>query len=232
MPPQPLLSVRRDATLSVDPLALREHPALSLYIAEITATWAQIDCNLGVILARMLGAAARPSMAMYSALTGASAQRAALRAAAEASLLPAHLEVFKIILLLAKRLGNKRNQIVHGLWGASPQVPHALVLISQDAIVELHTQNSEYVASVSAGNPVSARESLVPLDLSRAFVYREQDLSELLDDITELYSNTRSFALMLIMDNSGDGVSCQLLCNAPLIRAELQKPKKQSPQDR
>jgi hypothetical protein len=125
MPPQPLLSKCRDAKVSVDPLVLRQHPTLAASIADITATWAHIECNLGVILARMLGAAARTSMAMYAALKSTTAQMDALQAAAAATLTPERLELFGVMIAVVKRAALKRNRVVHWLWGESPQVPNA-----------------------------------------------------------------------------------------------------------
>lgn len=223
MPPQPLLSKCRDATLSADYLALRQHPTLAASIAEITATWAQIECNLGVILARMLGAAARASMAMYGALKS-TAQMAALQAAADATLTPERLELFGVMIAVVKRAAFKRNRVVHWLWGELPQVPNALVLTPPEAVLGLHTKNAEYLADFKAGRPVPDPSTLAPLDLSKSFVYQEKDFAEIIDELTKVHYLTASFALMLVMEDQPDGVQYQMLCNA--LRTDLEKARK------
>jgi hypothetical protein len=223
MPPQPLLSVRRDAAVNVEPITLRQYPDLARSISDVIATWSQVECNLGVLLARMLGAAARPSMAMYSALSSSAAQMAALQAAADVALSRERLELFGALLILVKRAATKRNKIAHWLWGTSVQVPNALILLNPDAVHGLHTQNAEYMAACKNGQTVADPSTLPPLDLSEAFVYRQQEFTEILAEIDEVRSLTVSFALMLVIDEPPNGVQYQMLTNAPQIRIELEK---------
>jgi hypothetical protein len=224
MPPQPLLSVRRDAAVNVEPITLRQYPDLARSISDVIATWSQVECNLGVLLARMLGAAARPSMAMYSALSSSAAQMAALQAAADVALSRERLELFGALLILVKRAATKRNKIAHWLWGTSVQIPNALILLNPDAVHGLHTQNAEYMAAFKNGQTVADHPStLPPLDLSEAFVYRQQEFTEILAEIDEVRSLTVSFVFMLVIDEPPNGVQYQMLTNAPQIRIEFEK---------
>jgi hypothetical protein len=116
VPPQPIRSVRRNATVQLDHLALFRHPDLANYVAEIVALWSRIDSELGAILAYMLKGDVRSSVAMYSALTSSQAQMAALEAAAGVSLPPDDLKLFGAVIKLIKRAGAKRNKLAHWLW--------------------------------------------------------------------------------------------------------------------
>lgn len=120
MPPQPICSVRRNATASVDHLTLRRHPDLAARVADIIAIWSCIDLQLGAILAFMVKGDVRSSIAMYSALTSSQAQMAVLEAAARISLSPDDLNLFGAVLTLVKRAGAKRNKLAH-CCGDSPQ---------------------------------------------------------------------------------------------------------------
>jgi hypothetical protein len=139
MPPQPLLSVRRDAAVNVEPITLRQYPDLARSISDVIATWSQAECNLGVLLARMLGAAARPSMAMYSALSSSAAQMAALQAAADVALSRERLELFGALLILVKRAATKRNKIAHPCRSRTPS-SYSTPMPSTDSI--LRTRNT------------------------------------------------------------------------------------------
>ncbi len=148
MPPQPIRSVRRNATVQLDPFALRRHPDLAARVAEIIAVWSRVDSELGGILAYMLKGGARPSIAMYSALTSSAAQMAALEAAARVSLSPDDLGLFRAILVLVKRAGAKRNKIAHWLWGDSPEIPEALLLVDPEAVLLQHVNTKEFAQAI------------------------------------------------------------------------------------
>lgn len=223
MPPQPLSSMRRDAMVNIDPISLRIYPDLARKIADVIATWSQIECNLGVILARMLGAGVRSSMAMYLALNSSSAQTAALEAAAKISLSPERLELFSALCVLVKRASGHRNRMAHNLWGTSNELPDALVLLSPDAVLALHTNNAEYMANWREGKHVVDPSTLPRLDLSECFVYRENDFREIILELTDLWSHTSTFAYLLVIDEPPNGTQYRLLTGAPRIREELEK---------
>jgi hypothetical protein len=226
MPPQPLTSINRNAKFSADPISIRRYPELAGYISDVIATWGHVECSLGVILARMLGGAARPSMAMYTAIVSTSAQMAALQAAAEEVLSPERLELMGALLIVVKRAAAKRNKIAHWIWGISLEVPDALVLIPPTAVLTLHTTNSEYMAAFKAGQSVPNPSTLPGLDLTKAYAYRDEHFMDIIDEITEVWSNAISFAYMLIAEDQPNGVQYQMLCNAPQIRTELEKAKR------
>ena len=158
-----------------------------------------------------------------SALSSSAAQMAALQAAADVALSRERLELFGALLILVKRAATKRNKIAHWLWGTSVQVANALILLNPDAVHGLHTQNAKFMAAFKNGQTVADPSALPPLDLSEAFVYRQQEFTEILAEIDEVRSLTVSFALMLVIDEPPNGVQYQMLTNAPQIRMELEK---------
>jgi hypothetical protein len=71
---QPPFSVTMDSAA-----ALRQRPTLAVAIGTITATWAQIEHELGLILATILGTDAALGIAIYLNLRVEWAQRKVLR---------------------------------------------------------------------------------------------------------------------------------------------------------
>jgi hypothetical protein len=165
-------------------------------------------------------------MAMYGALTSTQAQMAALQAAAKASLSPEHLELFSALLVVVKRSAVHRNKVAHWLWGISEQVPDALILVNPDAVLDLHTNNGEYMARWKEGKKVPDPSTLPGLDLSEAFVYGEQEFREIIDDLTDVWSLTNSFAFLIISGATPNDVQFQMLSVSPRIQTELEKARK------
>jgi hypothetical protein len=185
MPPQPLRSVRRRATASIDHDALLRHPQLSARIGRAIALWARIDAELGAILAFMIKGDARSSIAMYAALTSSQAQMAALEAAARASLTADDLKLFGAVLVLVKRAGAKRNEIAHWLWGESLEIKDALVLFEPNSVLEHHTRVREFVDKLSDMDLMTLMDSTIPapqMDTLSAFVYRDTDFVEIISE--------------------------------------------------
>jgi hypothetical protein len=193
MPPQPLSSVRRNATVRLDPLAPERRPALAGRIATIIAIWSRIDSDLAAILAYMLKGELSAAIAMYSALTSSQAQMAALEAAARVSLADADRPLFGAVLSLVKRAGAKRNRIAHWLWGESDELPDALILADPDALLSLHTGIKDFIVRLEKGEAVATPN----LDTKRAFVYRADDFRELVTDLMNVHQLTLNFSMML-----------------------------------
>jgi hypothetical protein len=111
---------------SIGPKALSGKPE-GMWIAEVMSAWPWLEYRLGLSLAYMLGAEPEAGLAMYAALRGSSAQKAALRGVAEERLSPDDWEVFDQLLKATSSVSNERADIVHGLWGLCPQLPGKLI---------------------------------------------------------------------------------------------------------
>jgi hypothetical protein len=217
MPPQPIRSVRRNATAIADPAAVRRYPNLATDIAEIVALWSRVDTALGAILAYMLKAGVRASTAMYGAILSSQAQMDALEAAAKATLNKRDFELFGAVMVVIKRAGAKRHKIAHWIWAYSDQIPDALVLIDPDALLEYHTKSSEMMMAARAGD-FSVTSTKV--DLSHAFVYRSNDFADIIAELKEEIAN--EFTVVTMTTGVDDGPRNRLSA-LPQIREALQR---------
>src|SRR5437868_14170003 len=116
MPPQPLSKIVREPTYDLTPDRIEERPELAVLVPKAIAISAVIETQWGRLLAGMLGANAAPVIAMYQALSNASAQRHALEAAAKRLISPEHKELFDALVLIARSLAKERNRLAHGGW--------------------------------------------------------------------------------------------------------------------
>jgi hypothetical protein len=129
MCPQPLNTITQNAEIAVSPDALAQRPVLAALIAEAIGAWSQTEMTLGILLARMLGANARPAMVMYSALESFQPQMRALDAVSRSILVGDDLELFSATLIVIRRAAHQRHLLGHSVWAFAPQLPHDLLLI-------------------------------------------------------------------------------------------------------
>jgi hypothetical protein len=204
MPAQPLSSVRSNARLYAGASSAIHRPLLAQLVAHAVAIWADIEYELGGMLAAILGAAAAPSMAMFYALTSSTAQNAALGAAAESVLgrRSRELEMFEIVIRQATTAASHRNRFAHWAWAHCHELPDALLFIDPEALV------AHDIAHMVAQAPHDGRHLAGPLDRSRVYVYREKDLKELTDALSEAsYCISQLKMIMNPQMRSGSGTA-------------------------
>jgi hypothetical protein len=177
MTAQPLSKVRSNANLHVGAVTAQMKPQLAAYVAQAVAFSAEIDTQLGELLASILGASARPAAAMYVALTSSASQRAALRAAAEVALTGERLDVFDVVMRLSDVALKDRNVFAHWVWAYIDELPDALLFVEPEALIE-HNINPKS-RSLQIGGPRTLTNDQI--DFSRVTVYRQKDLSQSVD---------------------------------------------------
>lgn len=102
-------------------------PEMAVWVARIATGWSRLEEKLGILIVQLLGTNAHTGMKMYQALSSSAAQKAVLRAVANDQLSAAMVAELETILLEYKKVGRKRNDIVHGHWGFSDEHPNDLV---------------------------------------------------------------------------------------------------------
>jgi hypothetical protein len=112
---------------------------------------------------------------MYQALSGAEARRAALMAAAEARLSPDEIDLFRAVASVARQTSKRCNEFAHHMWGHSPDLPDALLLVDPIHFIELGVSAAimprlypEHRLNIDASK----------LDRSNVQVYRQSDIDE------------------------------------------------------
>ncbi|MGQ0429135.1 MAG: hypothetical protein ACT4UQ_04300 [Gammaproteobacteria bacterium] len=128
--PNPLHKVNRKASANIAIGAITERPDLALHVADVISTWAHCDSMLVAMLARFLKVdAAWVVNQMLEALTSSDARRAAIAGAAKAALKPKEYAVYEKVMKQIAPSRNTRHVFAHWLWGVSPEIPDALLLM-------------------------------------------------------------------------------------------------------
>lgn len=198
---QPLTRVKPDARIQTHWSCMAHRPELALLVVQILAAWSHTENTLGRVLAACLHADSSAGVAMYLSLSGGEARRSALEAAASNSLDDHTLEIFRLTMKSIKPVRERRNQLAHGLWGMSPDLPDALLLQSPNEDV-IHYDR------MMKNAPSPGRKIMV---------YRKKDLEADLDDAEQATSAvTRLWFLCSPNGEDQAGHSSHLL-NLPLI---------------
>ncbi len=214
MPPQPLSRVRPLAKVFASPEAIQRRPRLAPYIAEVIARWADIEANVGSILAFLLAAEAGPTIAMLQAVRSASAQMDMIEAAGKIKLIDPELEMFEAVVRLARSSARKRNNVAHHIWAYCDEMPEALLLIEPVAYLDIFVAVSE-----ANRNPKfeTLNQSRFEPDNSRILVYRESDFTEIIEELKSIARRTTFLINYLHLENPGRDRMYSLLWNEPLI---------------
>jgi hypothetical protein len=185
--PQPLSSIVKDKPyeVTINPDGLLQKPNLANLVAVAIGWSSNIEYALGLVLVTMLDANVKPAFAMFSAITSAAAQRSALSSAAEAVLSPDDLEIFGAVLAVARTTSEQRNKFAHGLWGTSPQVPDALLLVSPEHILGVHAQQTHFFSLPPDLMMDLDQWPSGEIDPTKIFVYREKDFQNLIRDFEQ-----------------------------------------------
>jgi hypothetical protein len=179
MSPQPLSRVKPRTKVLASPDAIILRPQLAPLIAEIIARWADIEANVGSILAYLLRAEAGPTVAMLGAIRSASAQMDMIAAAGARKLVDPELEVFEAVLKMARSAAYKRNRIAHHIWAHSEELPDALLLIEPAAYLDIFVAVSESMDEPSA----EPNDPRFEPDESMITVYREGDFFRIIAEL-------------------------------------------------
>jgi hypothetical protein len=97
---------------------------------------AQVDHEISLLLVRVLGAHARPALAMFDTLHSDRVQLDVLQAAAKAEFGEGseRYGVFVAVLKVAGRAQADRHKLAHWIWGHCPELPTALLLANPKAV--------------------------------------------------------------------------------------------------
>jgi hypothetical protein len=164
-----------------------KRPELAPYIAKITASWAEIEIAVGLLLATIVGSEIRTGVAMYLALTGSAAQDKVLAGVAAASLpLDLKFEFAELNGRVRKR-GVERNKVVHGLWGTSATYPDALINCSPDNLVRDVSRATQFHA-IFGTHPNPS-----PAFISELRLYKKRDFEAILERISETKAAVTEF---------------------------------------
>lgn len=136
MPPQPLSKVNPKANFRFGNQTFQRYPALAVFVVQVVSLGAIAECKWSEILMHVLKKDHEIAMAMYQALSGGEARRAAVMGAAKKGLSDENFLLFQAVVKATTHARNLRNDFVHHVWGDSPELPGNLLLIEPDCILD------------------------------------------------------------------------------------------------
>lgn len=181
MAPQPFSSVFKGQELSISfgtdtPKARPLHAILAL---EIIVTASEVETALGDTLTAMLGADAKPAIAMYSALRAAHVQQAALMAAAEVVLGQDERDLLRVVLDFVASAMKDRHRLAHWHWGYCPDTADAILLMEPDGRRNVEQAMYDLILKGEDAFPIDPATDL-GFDYDAILVYRRADLEAVL----------------------------------------------------
>jgi len=137
---------------------LLRHPRLAALAIEAIASWSNVENFMLRMFVQLFGGNESVATNIFLSLDNQSSKTAAINAAADTVLKekPDELSVLKAIMTISKTNEKSRNKLAHWVWGDSPNIPDALLLI----------------------NPKS---SIGNLDMSEIYVYKEPDFTSIIE---------------------------------------------------
>jgi hypothetical protein len=131
---------------------------------------AQVEFNWSAILVDILRSSPKTGMAMYEALSGGEARRAALFGAAKSAMSDDDFQLIKAVDLVLAPARRVRNDFVHHIWGVSDKIPNALLLIDPKSLRQFE------ISQVSGGPG---------FDDALVSVWKKRDLTEARETMRE-----------------------------------------------
>jgi|GEM_PF-1322985 len=189
-------------------------PALALLAIKVLAEWSILESFINGLFVMMLGANPRPAAAMYVALAGGAAQRAAFEAVADLALIDQQeKDVFAAISHLIRRSAKGRNKIAHWIWGHSPEIPDAVLLCDPVVLLE-----HRVAATAEAENPTGKD---IPFPNNEIFAFFDTDFKDMSANIQLLMGMVSTFRFLVNRHHPANtgGAQLQQLLQQPQIRS-------------
>ncbi len=133
--------------------------------------WPDIELQMAILLSVFLKADTEATLSVYLKLRRSVPRLEALDIAAEIALDEKDLRLFRAIISVHRQLEGERNDLAHGYFGTSEEMPDALLWIDQQSY-------AKYSAQIL--NQPSPNVKIVTAEIeSKIFVYKKKDLLDI-----------------------------------------------------
>lgn len=168
------------------PDRIAQRPELAVKISQIANAWAVLEAHVGTCLGVLMRAEPKAAIAMLSKVQTATAKSQAIRELGKAVLSDAELEQLKDLLKRFEAIGKRRNAVVHGMWGTTPEWPEHLVWAPPEV-----TTNT--VLGLWQEHLAGKGEEYLEQQKKLFVVWSAPRFDELFDDIQELITDLVRF---------------------------------------
>lgn len=215
---QPLSRVSPKSQVMFYQGAINARPDLVPMIMHVIDSWSHIDLMLTKFLTRLLKADHIVVSAMMQGITSGEARRAALNGAVSAALRPSDIPIFEAVMRSVSPSRKIRNEFAHHIWGVSPDLPDALLLIDPK-----HMAAQSAVNEIRDKSPDSEKEKFSQAyDHSAIFVWRKGDFERQCKAANRAVSLIGKFHYGLHPTSAWRGLQHNELLSDPEVQQALQ----------
>jgi hypothetical protein len=192
---------------------IEDRPKAAALVGRIITSWADVEVQATRLLAELMGVNIPQVAAVFGSLRNSRAQSDALSAAAEVVLNENDLLLFQAYIARKAALEKERNDLAHGCFGVSVNIPDHIVWVSQSDFL-LFT-----AAHAANQKTFEFRE--------KQYVYELGTLERIAQEVAEFYDQLGSFTGYLAARSGGSpGEAFRAkrylqLCEQPHIKQAL-----------
>lgn len=172
--PHPLSRVKPDAEISIgkfNDFPIMRHQHLAVMAAAVISTWSNVELHMLDTYVNLSGGSDELAAAIFLSLESHSAKSSAINTLALAKLDHKMQELLRAIQAVTKSHQGQRDKIAHWVWGDSPSLPDAILLIDPRQLVKASTNINKILDAQIRGDEVVLPE----IDRSKVFVYKMPD---------------------------------------------------------
>jgi hypothetical protein len=219
MPRQPYNRVVPTAELKAFDIgtnSIGKRPHLEALVGNCLMAWPHVEAEMALVLGQLLGATNTAAIAVFQTLRRSTAQRDAI-AAATVGRSAAEIELVSAILNVHKSIEAERTALAHGHFGSADDVPDGLLWMNTGDYITIRTE-------LTLLSKMEMHEERRKKIASMVYVYREPDLTQIMDDLRDLAWIWFWLVIYLKYQNEPQGVEAyRQLCDRPRVAQELEK---------
>ena len=130
-PRKPLLRTFAKAKVTFGVGFIEDRPLAAAIVARIITSWEDVEVQCAGLLAELMGTNIPVSAAVFGSLRSSRTQHDVLEAAAKTVLDEKDYELFSAHMARRSCLEKERNDLAHGCFGVSVEIPESIVWVSQ-----------------------------------------------------------------------------------------------------
>lgn len=194
MPRQPFLPTHSKADLVYGIGHIAKKPKIAEALGRCIMSWSYVDWQMANLLAALMKANSKASVAIFLTLRNARAQRDVLVAAAEMTLMGTDRDKFDAIMLIYGSLQTQRADIAHGVFGSirdgeGDEIPWIETKnLSKDWIDRFHTPKNQNLYQEQDDGLIQEQNT---------YIYKLADLERLESEIIQLWRVAFAFTSYL-----------------------------------
>lgn len=220
MPRQPFLPGFSNSNLVFGPAHIARKPKIAEAIGRCVVTWSYNEWLMALLLAAIMKANSRASVAIFLSLKNYRTQKDVLEAAANATLQDEDRDIFDAILIQYGSLQSQRADLAHGIFGHADIEGHEEIIpwieakdLSQDWLDQFHSGQ----ARSSTNKSDNLRQKL------RASTYSLNDLERMENDMRQLFKSQLLFYTHLNLPSEMNASTMRDDCKLPHMANALSR---------